>query len=639
MFVINILGFVSLNCILAYHYKEKIVTVFPVSMGIWLLVLYALAFFQKLSYIDAICVLLIVFGVICIVWKKNNIKCAIKGWIDPSTIMLLVILFLIWLVVQNKLAYGNDELGVWALEVKDMFYVNGFADKYKNLSMGYGNYFPGQMLLEWWTCHFSPREFQEGLMYVGYWWIYIAFMAPVLGKLPISRRYAIPWGIGAGALFMVIPSMVDAFGYTQIIAEMPLSAAFGGCLWAAFDSDEHTKGFIFLRFMMSMTCLMMFKETGIIFALMALVFYIGVVHVRKNGNESKNRSAELLGCRYGMCAALLAGIPVLIWKVYCKVYERNTYFTYIFQNTFDNISENTYTLSELAFPLTKSFFKALLVEPLHVGKTIGIDLTVWAFILLVGIALYCLCKKNVMNLKEARFLGKYYIVMLVIYLILLLGMHIFIFQEGGYVETNIMMVSIARYAEPLFLGVLIFLVLNGVVVLEKSGIGRSSRTGIVCICLGIILCADVVTVWKYVVGYSPVNAATLADRKTVEEKAQAFVDELEEKMNKEEQGRILWVRNDDDAIYGAEWRKISYILAPKSLVAYYVDISQLDEEDFRIQIWSYVKDSHCGYVYFDDIDSEYLASVYDEEDIEMKNVLLEVLMDENGNISFKEVEK
>ena len=149
MFIINILGFASLGCLLSLNYKERVTTVVQTALGIWMLLLYGLAFFQKLSWIDWISVIFI-FALLFYMGKKRlPVKDTVKKLADSPTILFVMTVIIISFLVKDKLVTSNDDLGVWGPEPKSLYMLDGFADKYTNLLSGYSAYHPGAMLVEW----------------------------------------------------------------------------------------------------------------------------------------------------------------------------------------------------------------------------------------------------------------------------------------------------------------------------------------------------------------------------------------------------------------------------------------------------------------------------------------------------------
>lgn len=645
MFIVNIMGFLFVHVILAVRYKEKIVTVVPVTTGIWIAALYVLAFFQRLHYIDIFCMAVLGSFIVCIMTRRLRLRKILELWCEDSAVMMLIIYVLVFLLMKNKMACSGDELGVWALETKNIFYVNGFSDKYQSMAVGYADYFPGQMLFGWWACHLSPAVFQEGLMYVGFWWLYVSYLMPILAKIQLKRkRYVAGAGLSAGILFILLPSVVEITGYSMLQAELLLSAAFAGSLWSYFDPEEHTKEFIFLRCLTSMASMILFKESGIFFAAVSLIFGMLLLRVHQNDThyKARKRSVEQLSCKHLAGIGILTGLLAASWKVYCKLFERNTYFTNIFKNTFQSMSQNEYAMGELSIPLTKSFFKSILMEPLHIDRTFAVDLTIAGyFIIAAGLVFWC-CRQEYMDQKERKIFYIYYPVIFIIYMLLLLLMHLFIFQESGYTDANIMMVSIARYAEPLFLGILIFLFM--IILFHDKKREEQSFKNIVhgkCMIFAcmIIACSNWPAVYHHVLNYADVNQSVIADRASVKQKCKKIVDELDAKMDEHQQGRILVVRDEQDKLEDIEYRRFAYALAPKSVIMQYLNVNERTEDEFVSDIDYMIRANHCLYVYFDDIVSKYLQRILGQDYERFNSCLLRIRIDENNAVIFSEAGK
>lgn len=595
MFIVNILGFASLGCLLALHYKERITTVVQTALGIWMLLLYGLAFFQKLSWIDGISVAFILL-LLLYMWKKHlPVKDTIRKLADSPAILFVMTVIIISFLVKDKLVTSGDDLGVWGPEPKSLYMLDGFAEKYMNLLIGYSAYHPGAMLIEWWTCHFSPHHFYEGLLFVGDWFIVLCGVAPVFESLHIKRRWAVLLSIPITVILILLPSMYGEMNYSLIV-EMPMSMVFAGCMLSCFDNENHSKSFQFLRFTISLSFLMLLKESGAIFALFILLFYFILVGFRKG------KRLNVSAIAYGAGGFLLALVPTLVWRIYCTVYERSNVFSYAFDSTLNSIKSHTFALTEDLPGYAVSMLKAWLGQPLHGAKTCGLSLTPLAAVFLVLFLCWYCTRVHILKKNIAIRFGVLYVAFLIVYMGMLLFMHTYIFRETQYLDPEIMILSVGRYTEPLFLGAFVYFV---ALLLKKGDDQRSQVKRWSLVAAVIFICSNLTLAKSNIIDYKETNAQANEVRTAVlkEDKVAAFVAEVDAHFAEKDPARILWISDRKDDLEYIARRSFWQILAPKTYTYYQVNAASRYDGELAEVIESLEKQFHFGYVYFDFSDS------------------------------------
>ena len=179
---LNIAAFFWLSAALACKHKERLVNVIPVSTAGLILVLFALALFRALYLIDVIAGLTLI---VCAVFfartfRKSSGRELLHVLFSPSSLAFYCIVILSFVFLKNACIISRDDLGCWAIEVKSLFFYNGFAPKFRNAAYSFGLYFPGTSLFRWWACHLFGCV-NDGLLFVGSWWLLIFLAAPLLG--------------------------------------------------------------------------------------------------------------------------------------------------------------------------------------------------------------------------------------------------------------------------------------------------------------------------------------------------------------------------------------------------------------------------------------------------------------------------
>ena len=120
--------------VVAHKFKENVAEVLPVTVCGLIFILYILAYFRCLTFIDGISALVILYGLIY--WFKSESEKR-KEWlqetkkllIHPVTIMIFVSVILVSILVQDRIALWWDDINFWATDVKSIYHLNGFAGK------------------------------------------------------------------------------------------------------------------------------------------------------------------------------------------------------------------------------------------------------------------------------------------------------------------------------------------------------------------------------------------------------------------------------------------------------------------------------------------------------------------------------
>ena len=188
MAVVLLAAFLIIACLLALRFEKQLTAVLPLATCILILILYVLAFFRRLSWIDYFSTAIVVGAVLRVLFlsgeKKKKLFAQLRElFFAPSAIAAMVLLTGAVLLTGNKIATWWDDLNFWATDVKALYALDGFAAKYTNAASEFGDYPPGIQLLKWWFVHLKPDGFSEGLMFAGYYFGVFVFLTPLLNRL------------------------------------------------------------------------------------------------------------------------------------------------------------------------------------------------------------------------------------------------------------------------------------------------------------------------------------------------------------------------------------------------------------------------------------------------------------------------
>lgn len=572
---------------MAWVCQIKFVEAVPVSVCILTLTLCGLSFWNGLMLWDILTVLLPVITGIYL-WRagkerRKEIFSFICGQMtEAGTITALVLTIAVVVGVGQKVVSWWDDYNFWATDVKSLFYLNGFADKYANVAAEFGDYPPGTQMMKWMFLHFSPHEFREGLMFAGYYFMNLAFLFPYLKY--IRKRNPILMLLGGIALWL-FPSVAEAFWIDGCCADLTMAVIYGAFLVAVMDREKHSSAFYYGRQALYLMVLVLCKNTGFIWAAFGLIFDYGY-HFVMHKKEACEKGAKKGHRRWLLLVTALPVLTECIWFSFCLLNRRVAKLT----GVAIQMAAGGMNIPEYQGEMVRTFVEAFVKWPLHRGNTPAIDLSPLALYLLLILFAGLLWKLHLLDKRYAIYTGAFMAISgLLFYALNLLG-HLTIFAvETQYLEPFGMVSSIERYGAPFTIG---GLCLIAYLVLEKS---KGYYGALVCI-LFVLLTADYQGAYRGIWGYRENREEILARRdEIVDEAAERFLD----KIGTDEPGsigRVLYLRDISDA----SWVRNTYIgfeAAPVSVMYGNVDTENFDGQD----IINAISQAHAGFLYVDEL--------------------------------------
>lgn len=592
-------SFVLLIVWLSYKEKESLTDMIPVGVCLLVLILYGLSFVNGLLWSDY----LAVFGILLTIFVFAKIggerrreaaayvMCEFK---KPGNVVALAILVAVPVLVSGKLVTWWDDYNFWATDVSSLFYLNGFADKYRNVAAEFGDYPPGTQLIKWWFLHFSPKEFREGLMFSGYYFMNLAFLIPLLKYI---RRWNLPVMLLAAAALWLFPSTVEVFGYDGCCADLTMAAAYGAFLVAVMDREGHSERFYYGRQGLFLTMIVLCKNTGFLWVGFGILFAYGY-HVWK----LKKRSVKGL-----LFITLFPVATELSWLLFCLVNRRVAKLT----GAVFHMASGSMNIPEVKKEMVNAFFTAFLRYPLHREKTFAVDLSPLALYLLLLFFVVLLYRTGRLEKRMAWFVGIFLGVSGICFYTINFISHLTIFAvETQYLEPYGMVSSIERYGAPFTIG---GLYLTAYLVLSQQGRRKPGIHGVrgdlvswLCCLLFVFLTADYVSAYRGIWGYHDTILETLSQRQEiVDEQAYEFLEKIGARTF-DNSYRVLYLRDISDI----SWIRNTYVnyeASPVSVMHGNVDAATMGAEDIQ----RLVEESHAGYLYVEEIqDGQELLSTF-----------------------------
>lgn len=620
MFVFSVAAFLILVLWIAWKFQREAAEAIPVGVCILTLFLYLLAFFRKLSWCDLLS-LLFLAGAGYVFWRASSERRR-QVWafirhslFSPSTLTALGMILVVTVCVSGKLTSWWDDYNFWTTDLKSIYYLNGFAEKYQNVAPEFGDYPPGTQMMKWWFAHLSPHQFREGLMFAGYYAMNLAFLVPFLkflsrGGKKTGKESA--FGISAGvadsiltAFLMVIggiilwlfPAVAEAFWLDGCCADLTMALVYGAFLAAVADipkkNDREELFFYYGREALYLAVLVLCKNTGFIWAGFGLLFAWGyhLIVWKKERAEfkiaDKTRQAALQSAaksrRRGMLAVTAA--PVLVegsWLGFCLLNRRVAKLT----GAALHMVTGSVHIPAYQSELVSTYLEAFIKWPLHRVKTFALDLTPLALYLLILVLVLCLGLFRFLDKRQTVFLGCFLAFSGAIFYEINLLSHLTIFAtETQYLEPFAMVSSIERYGAPFTIGALYLLAYRCLEGTRQKGKGWS---GLLICGVFVLLTTDYAGAWRALWSYRENTAEIRKQREDIiDDKAEAFLEQVGT-------GRVLYLRDIGDV----SWVRNTYIsfeAAPVSVMYGNVDAGKLNVQE----VVRAVREAHAGYLYVD----------------------------------------
>ena len=463
MIILHLLAFFAAAFAVAYYFRSSLPETIPLVFCGLALILYPLAFFRALGLIDVIAIALCLAVLIYFYVQYQRLggkefwhRCRpilgdLRFWAFLGVAVVMICL------VQFRQVLEWDAYNFWAPDIKSLFYRNGFAGQYCNVSPGFGDYPPIMQLLLWWFLHLGGA-WQEQTLFVGYFLFGASLLFALAGKFIRSNRFwTFPLAVGLGFVVLLLPGLVDTSWYRSLYMDPVMALVFGSMLGLAVGDNPNDRRQREISFFLLALFLTLMKSIGFLWALFAIVFYFLWHHRSRSGRS--------------FAAITLAGVAGVYgsWALFCKLTERTTTLTVSLAPTLGSrireLLGGTLLASGHNAAFLSSFLKAFFTESVHLGATALPGLTPFFTVLLILGSFALLGRAGLLNPKECRKLLIYAAAVLGFTYLMLLTAHLTIFyEETAYLEPAKMAEQMTRYSSPATLGLLM---LAGTVLTRK----------------------------------------------------------------------------------------------------------------------------------------------------------------------------
>lgn len=590
-----------LICILflAWRFRITLVEAMPVFVCGLTLVLYVLAFFRRLSWIDGIAVSVIVLSAVWLISREKEernsiLRVCLHNVTQPSFIMGAALLAVAVVCTSAKLVTWWDDFNFWAVDARALYFADGFAGRYGNVAPAFGDYPPGSQMIKWWFLHLNPQEFREGLAFAGYYTMNLVFLFPLLRRWKGKNVFFM--ALMAAALWF-FPSVGEYFGYYGFCADLTMACIYGGFLYAVTDRETASEVFYYGRLALYLSVLVLVKSIGFVWTLFGLLFFL-LYQRSGEGRQGNGDGGKWIWLRRLFAITAPPMVTGGSWMLFCLFMRRIANST---TTAVKYVVTDEYGLSGYMGEYAEAFLRAFFGSPLHRTESFFFDLTPLGCYLCICLISLLFRKLKLLSARMGKLILGFCTVSGALFYGIIFLAHISIFAgETQYLDTAGMILSIERYGAPFTIGTLLFLAQvwlnNGERLFDKEKLPVwIRRYGVqLCFILFVALTANYQIGYDGLAGYRRDTEEQEQEREAyVDEEAEAFLQEIEV-LRTDDRARVYYFRGADTP----EFHNIytGYLAAPVSVVHKEIDLDQAPAD----WVLGQIRGSHASYLYVDE---------------------------------------
>ena len=295
-----------------HRYEECV----PFSIFSIIFILYLFGLFHALHFgvfvVLGLCALIYVLSFVLVIVKKSFSQFIHRLLTPGCGLFFLLLLFLIY-CNEGMLAYHTDDFSHWTDILRVMLNQDGFGVTASARSY-FGTYPPAISLIEYFYVSigsqlFPTQPFSEHFIYLAYQITAMSLFLPFLNRLKGKNiLYVLLFSLGC---FIVPIILFDYFFYSLYMDPM-VSLLAGFCL--IYPHLQSPSRMHYVTFLLALFTLVLTKNIGIFFALMAGISYLVTQPVTQNGLSSGRKVSIAAFLKPAMVFATII-LSYMSWKV------------------------------------------------------------------------------------------------------------------------------------------------------------------------------------------------------------------------------------------------------------------------------------------------------------------------------------
>jgi hypothetical protein len=331
-----------------------------------------------------------------------------------------------------------DELRLWGAYPKVMFYTNALP-QFSREMFSY-NYPPGISLIQYFFLALR-KVFRDNTLYLIYYSFYLSLIVPAFARLKKSFLSVFFSSLCAVTFLNIFIPLYysEAIVYMTLYIDPLLGVLFGYCL-VLIAHQEEIGSTAFFQFLLANSFIVLFKESGIVFAGTACIVYIiDLFFLTKHSKTNFTFKKKI--ARAGIACVFPIAINIS-WSLFInKMFVDFAAYT----STYLSLSSNLFRLPAYTNLVTQRFINALVVFPIFGGYFSFVGYFLVLFI--ISVLMY-LATKNTRTLL--LHIGVF--LCCCVYVGFLWYCYLFVFTE----EEALRVASITRYLQSACIGVGIY---------------------------------------------------------------------------------------------------------------------------------------------------------------------------------------
>ncbi len=318
-------------CILTSIRFEKVLAA---AVGILVLLCYVLAMFKQLQlfswlvYASSFVLIATLFSRVVRRKVSLSVRTVFQYAITPGFVAFLLLLVLYAVSLKTHVVNATDDFNYWAVEVKSLYWQNGFVNAYQHLSPRFMSYTPGMQLFQWIALQ-AEGGFSEGTLFVALAVFNTVFLMPLVSEVTWKKAYSLPLYV----IFLIVgPTLLFRDTFAMLRVDATLGVCLGCAMCQAWSLCHQTKPRLFdvFSFALTLCMLSLVKQIGIAWALLpiSMLFVFG-------GKKSLVSFQRIL-------PIALVGAVFLSWQVFTAVNQLNGVHDTIMTDTVNNMVASTW---------------------------------------------------------------------------------------------------------------------------------------------------------------------------------------------------------------------------------------------------------------------------------------------------------
>ena len=312
---------ILMDALLINIFRKKFEEVMPLAYITGGFCLFLFGLFEHISYGYYFSLILCVISFLWILYlyikDKEGFKAFLQRFFTIGFVAFTVMFLFIFFLQRNRGFSIADEFWNWGLQVREDFRLDSFISeesRYANRA-----YPPFLTIIELLFCYFGGA-FQEGYCYRGLTTFCLSLYLPLLGCFDIRKKkdwirtliYVLVFFLLGICISVTVTDGDYPHIYNTIYVDFPMGLFSAYCFYQVY-TQKRWEVFTLVNTVLSITVLLLLKQTGMAFAAMVIVFLIFLV-IRDSQEKKKIDKKKLF-----LTIGLIIGIPLLVyggWSVY-----------------------------------------------------------------------------------------------------------------------------------------------------------------------------------------------------------------------------------------------------------------------------------------------------------------------------------